>query len=478
MALVATVDENCPLPQLQVADPLAALQQIARAHRLQFAGRVIGVTGSCGKTSTKNILRTLLGEACHATAGNLNNFIGVPLTLLGLETDEAPQRSPRFAVIEAGISEPGEMAVLADMIRPDIALVTMVGPAHLQGLGSMANVAAEKSMLAASEGLPLVFAPLECWAYPAFAALPNAGVAVAELEAGGDGDYFVVSLPVDERGDGNDDLRKELAQMAEQRQSAAGCAQEAAERAALEAALPPSISLHRYTLEYLAAPQAGAEVFLSITGARLSGRFALGFKPSAGMASNLALALIAAHTCGIAVDLLAQRVRTWQPADNRGEWVQGAGKRFYVDCYNANPASMQDSLAHFTSALAFGGDTLRAQPRLYVIGGMRELGAESAHWHRQVGLQLGLLASGESHNKAVVAIGEAADTEALEAGIRVYSPKMTVHRFTKTEEARALLAAFSGVVFLKGSRFYALESLLPQESLLAQESLPPQAPLP
>src|SRR5690606_31887681 len=103
MALVTQGNAACALPQLVVADPLQAFQAIAQRHRRNFDGTLIGVSGSCGKTSTKNILQTLLGANCHATVGNLNNFIGVPLPLLGIDPDEHD-----FAVVEAGISEPGE----------------------------------------------------------------------------------------------------------------------------------------------------------------------------------------------------------------------------------------------------------------------------------------------------------------------------------------------------------------------------------
>jgi len=135
-ALVGREVAGAKLPQLVVDDPLAAFQLIAREHRREFHGTVVGVTGSVGKTSTKDLLALLLGgpEAVLATAGNLNNHLGVPLTLTRL--DSAVHRA---AVIEAGISEPGEMAPLAEMIEPDHSVVTLVGPAHLQKLQLTTN---------------------------------------------------------------------------------------------------------------------------------------------------------------------------------------------------------------------------------------------------------------------------------------------------------------------------------------------------
>ncbi|OYU99685.1 MAG: UDP-N-acetylmuramoylalanyl-D-glutamate--2,6-diaminopimelate ligase, partial [Verrucomicrobiales bacterium VVV1] len=115
-ALVATPNLALALPQLVVADPLAAFQAIACEHRRAFTGPVIGVTGSAGKTSTKNLLALLLGVtdpagSVLATEGNLNNHLGVPLTLTRLDA-----AVHRFAVIEAGISGPGDMDPLATMI--------------------------------------------------------------------------------------------------------------------------------------------------------------------------------------------------------------------------------------------------------------------------------------------------------------------------------------------------------------------------
>ena len=142
-ALVAREVAGAPIPQLVVGDPLESLQRVAAIWREKFRGPVYGVTGSVGKTSTKDLLRRILGpDTTHATHANLNNLLGVPLTLLGL--DPATHAA---AVIEAGMSEPGELERSAWILRPDIAVVTNVQPAHLAGLGSMEAVAREKSAL-------------------------------------------------------------------------------------------------------------------------------------------------------------------------------------------------------------------------------------------------------------------------------------------------------------------------------------------
>jgi UDP-N-acetylmuramoyl-tripeptide--D-alanyl-D-alanine ligase len=114
---------------------------------------VIAVGGSNGKTSTKELLRAALGSrfAVHATRGNLNNRIGVPLTLLAL--DDAAD----VAVIEAGTNAPGEIAILRDIIRPDVAVVTTVQEEHLEGLGDLAGVLAEE--LSLCDEVPLAVVP-------------------------------------------------------------------------------------------------------------------------------------------------------------------------------------------------------------------------------------------------------------------------------------------------------------------------------
>lgn len=128
---------------IEVADPLLALGDLARAHRLRFEPLVVGVTGSNGKTTTKELTALALASLgpVLATRGNFNNRIGVPLTLAGL----APQH--RAAVVEMGMSEPGEIAELCRQARPQLGVVTSVAEAHLGGLGSIEHIADEKAAL-------------------------------------------------------------------------------------------------------------------------------------------------------------------------------------------------------------------------------------------------------------------------------------------------------------------------------------------
>jgi len=147
-----------PIPQVVVADPLAALSAFAREWRRQFSIPVIGVTGSNGKTTTKEIIGAILSRlgSCLVTRGNLNNHIGVPLTLLEMNA------SHRYAVIEMGANHLGEIAQLAGIAEPTIGIVTNAGAAHLEGFGSLDGVASGKGEL--------------------FEALPPSGVAVINAD--------------------------------------------------------------------------------------------------------------------------------------------------------------------------------------------------------------------------------------------------------------------------------------------------------
>lgn len=136
-AALVVVDE--PQPHLGdaaflVDDVLETMQALARHHRKSIPGlRVIGVTGSNGKTTTKELLRTAIGShyRCWATPGNLNNHIGVPITLLRMPLDT------EVAVIEMGANHPGEVMPLCEIACPDLGVVTSVGKEHLEGFGSL-----------------------------------------------------------------------------------------------------------------------------------------------------------------------------------------------------------------------------------------------------------------------------------------------------------------------------------------------------
>jgi len=328
-ALVSRANPALALPQLVVADPLVAFQTIAREHRRLFKHPVIGISGSAGKTSTKNLLALLLSNEpgdVLATEGNLNNHIGVPLTLTRLEPDQH-----RFAVIEAGISGPGEMEVLAGMIEPDFAIITLVAPAHLQELGGIEGVAQAKAALPAAvhTGGSALF-PLSCCQYAAFR-----------------------------------DLRVNAWRLGRADQP-------------LHPDLPPANTF--FTLI-----QCAEETLVAMRDS-VSGK-ALNFvlrRVSDGMAQNAALAIRAALLLGAKADTIRERLAQWQPAALRGELRREDGRLLYIDCYNANPAAMSDALDAFYAVAPAN------EPRLFVIGCMEELGAEAPAYHRELGRSIHL----------------------------------------------------------------------------------------
>ena len=283
-ALVQREVPDTALPQLVVAEPLAAFQRIAREHRREYHGTVVGVTGSVGKTSTKDLLALLLGGSPDvlATEGNLNNHLGVPLTLTRL--DPALHRA---AVIEAGISGPGEMEPLAEMIEPDHGIVTLVAPAHLEKLGSIQGVAEEKWLLLAAvrPGGVQVF-PSACLAYESFRALPNPLVLVPAKGKTVNFAGRVVSFGVSHGAESTEICLN---------------------------------AKRRFTLRRI----------------------------STGMAQNAALALVLAAELGVGDSALQARLAAWQPSKWRGELRRVGDATVYCDFYNANPASMLDAIEAF-----------------------------------------------------------------------------------------------------------------------------------
>lgn len=126
-----------------VNDTLLALQDLARHHRRKLPAKVIGITGSNGKTTSKELVRNVLATTykTQATYGNLNNHIGVPLTLLQLKHDT------EFAIIEMGASKQGDIKELVDIAEPDFGLITNLGMAHLEGMGGFEGVIKTKTEL-------------------------------------------------------------------------------------------------------------------------------------------------------------------------------------------------------------------------------------------------------------------------------------------------------------------------------------------
>ncbi len=145
-AAAVIIDQDIPTTDdriIRVDDSLKSLQELATAHRTALGTTILALTGSNGKTTTKELIYAVLKEDLNtvATKGNLNNHIGVPLTLLSLKEET------EIGIVEMGANHPGEIALLASIAQPDAGLITNFGKAHLEGFGSLQGVVKAKSEL-------------------------------------------------------------------------------------------------------------------------------------------------------------------------------------------------------------------------------------------------------------------------------------------------------------------------------------------
>lgn len=267
------------LATVEVGDTLAALQSLASAWRSTLPARVVGITGSSGKTSTKDFTHAILSSrrTGWCTQGNLNNHIGVPLTLLAGGVGDA------FAVVEMGMNHAGEIAPLAAMARPEVGIVTNVGVAHIEYLGSREAIAREKGALVA--------------------ALPAGGTAVLPAE---------------------DDFLSLLEELATGRILTAGLG-----RGDVQAVdVAPVQGGSRFALIHEGQR---VEVELGVAGLH--------------MVRNAALAAAAALALDLPLEAAAEGLRGMKLTRGRMEQRVVRGVEFLDDTYNANPDSMKAALA-------------------------------------------------------------------------------------------------------------------------------------
>jgi UDP-N-acetylmuramoyl-tripeptide--D-alanyl-D-alanine ligase len=260
-----------------VEDPLAALQGLALAWRRALGARVVGITGSVGKTSVKDIARALLPGAVHANSENLNTEIGLPLTVL-----EAPPDTD-VLVLEMAMRGAGQIAELAAIAEPEVAVITNVGPVHVELLGSVEAIAAAKAEV--------------------LAALPADGVAVVPAEAGELEPHLAAAPGLLRFGPGGDI--------------------EAIERRVVDG-----------VTEALVATPAGSRTFH------------FPFAEEHNLTNALA-AIGAGLALGAPLDEMADRAANIGFSRFRGERLElGDGIVLVNDCYNANPVSMRAALDH------------------------------------------------------------------------------------------------------------------------------------
>ncbi|MFP5480842.1 MAG: UDP-N-acetylmuramoyl-tripeptide--D-alanyl-D-alanine ligase [Alphaproteobacteria bacterium] len=339
-ALVSRIPEGLApdAPLLIVPDVLKALEGLGAFARARTRARVVGVTGSVGKTSTKEMLRAILsGQGkTHAAEASYNNHWGVPLTLARMPMDAD------FAVIEIGMNHPGEIAPLSRLARLDVAMVTTVAPAHLEAFDSVEGIAHEKASI--FDGL-----------VPGGAAIFNADIATTPI-------LRAKALAVGARP-----LSFGTAEGADYRLIEARIADEATVCRALRGDQP--------LLFKVSSP--GRHFALNALGA-LAVAEALGADP-----------MIAAHDLG-----------RWMPPAGRGQRerivLDIVDETFFDlidDAFNANPASMAASLDMLIAAKPTDGiGRVGGGRRIAILGDMLELGPTEAELHAAIARHPGLAA--------------------------------------------------------------------------------------
>ena len=263
-----------------VQDTVQALGSIAAAHRNRFELPVIAITGSCGKTTTKEFIAHLLGrsEAVLKTYGTQNNHIGLPVTLTGLSA------AHRYAVVELGSNHRGEIAYLANIASPTVAVITNVGPAHLEFFGSLIDVLQEKTSLLES--------------------LRPGGVAVLP------GDQMEVLLEAKRR-------------------------------------LPPKTRVltfgtsERCEVQGLDVRREGTGISMRVRG--ILGRFHLPL-PGAHNVENALAALACLKALGHPLEEAQERLASCGALPLRSQVIRSNGLTIVNDCYNANPLSFARAL--------------------------------------------------------------------------------------------------------------------------------------
>ncbi len=302
-----------------VHDVLRALEDLGRAARARSTAKIIAVTGSVGKTSTKEALRTVLGHfgQTHASAASYNNHWGVPLTLARMPVEA------KFGVFEIGMNHAGEITPLVAMVQPHIAIITTVAPVHLEHFASVEDIAKAKAEI--------------------FTGVVEGGTAIFH------GDITQSTMLL-----------------------------KAARKAKVHNIL--TFGLHEHAdahLDYIELKEHSSLVTANVLGKTI--RYELG-SPGQHLAINSLAQMLAAEACGLDLDAVAAAMGEVRPAKGRGdrlEFTLPQGKITLIDeSYNANPASMRAALALLgQSEPAAGGR------RIAVLGDMLELGAQGNSLH-------------------------------------------------------------------------------------------------
>ncbi|MDX2119209.1 MAG: UDP-N-acetylmuramoyl-tripeptide--D-alanyl-D-alanine ligase [Planctomycetota bacterium] len=379
---------------LLVNDTGQALLRLAAAWRQSLEGtKVIAIGGSNGKTTTTRLVESVLSRTLRGTASqkSFNNAVGVPLTILNAK------RGDQFLICEVGTNAPGEIAILADVVKPDIAVITSVGREHLEGLGSLRGVAVEEASLCA--------------------ALEPGGTAIINADA-----PFLTE----------------------------------AVRALASPAKPggkPRFNIVRFGVADDAELRV-TDVELSPEGAafRINGRDAFRVPlPGRHNAMNAAAAAAVGRRMGIANEHVELGLAIARGPEMRLERVEVGGVRIINDAYNANPDSMLASLDTFES-LSRG-----ATRRWVVLGDMLELGEAGPDLHREIGDAV--LTSGADHAVLIGPLMMFA-AERVSKRWPPERITLLPDATTENSRAIAALFRPGDAVLLKGSRGMGLERVL------------------
>ncbi|HOA74159.1 MAG TPA: UDP-N-acetylmuramoyl-tripeptide--D-alanyl-D-alanine ligase [Phycisphaerae bacterium] len=384
---------------IRVDDTITALGRLGRYCRLRLleAVTVVAVTGSNGKTTTKSMIAHLLSERWKGRASikSFNNNIGVPLTLLSVEP------SDEFVICEVGTNAPGEIAELARLIEPEVAVITGVSEAHLEGLGSLEKIADEKlSLLKFLRPGGCAILNHDCEAVAAGLKRDRAFNKIKKVTFGRNPDA---------------DLRL--------------------------TAYAPKVS-----------PGADGQLTGSVE-FTINDRFQYCLAvPGRHNVSNALAAIAVARRFGMDHEEIAARLATFTLPPMRLETLRVGRLTLINDAYNANPASL-------AAAVDVLQDMKAPRRRVLIVGDMRELGSESERLHREAAEKIA-----HAGVQMVVAVGERAKLVAQTVK-QASGGAIETHAFGTTETARKRLTSYlrpDDTILIKGSRALGLEKLAEQ----------------
>lgn len=398
------------VPLVLVDDTLAALQRLASKYRDELAVRVVGITGSNGKTTTKDMVASVLGAAfrVHKTAGNLNNHIGLPLTVLQLD------ETIDVAVLEMGMSGFGEIELLASIGKPDIAIITNIGDAHMLQLGSREGIAKAKLEI------------------------------VAGLKRGGllliNGDEPLLT--------GDAELKDRLSAAAAEMQTFGLQADNDWHAANM------SISTTSSAFDIVA----GGAVRKGLDAGEL--RYAFIPLPGQHNVSNALAAVAAAVRLGVPGESIRQGLQAIQLTGMRIEPVRAQnGAILLNDAYNANPTAVRAAIDLVAQLSGY-------RRKWLVLGDMLELGPEEAEMHREIGEYINpgkadcVLTFGPLSRHTALAAAEQFGIPSIESG---EGEESAVQSFDDKERLiERLLAQLQpeDLVLVKGSRGMRMEQVV------------------